>query len=484
MNRINQFDSPEDVTDVIENYIDDFEMSRKRQKMEEGKHYYRSMNDKIMDRKFYVYAEDENGNPQKIVDPYKANNKLASGFFKLLVDQKVNYLLGNAMAIDSEDREEIGEVVGLDNLQNILKKTSKEASKKAVGWLQVYIDGNGEFGYTKIPAEQVIPIYKANNKDELEMVIRYYKVQVVNDDNEVVKVRRVEVWDDEQVTYYQENDSDELFYMLPTKYMAENPTFNRPYENPRYHFQKDLVIGSSVTESKGLAWGQVPFIPLYNNDEEDTDLQPLKPFIDAYDIVNSDFVNDLENHQDVYWVLKGYEGENLNQFLDMVKKYHAIKVGEGGDVRHETIEIPTEARDTDLQQLEQDIFKFGQGVNPNDLAGGSITNVVIKARFALLDLKCDQFEDKIKEALRKFFEFVNRYREIQGEEQFDIDNINFDRSMIMNKAEMLEANVKQKGNISEQTRLTNHPWVSDVEAEQQRIDEEMQSITLDEEDDE
>ena len=47
-----------------------------------------------MDRKMYIYTEDEDsGAPIEMEDPYKANNKLPSGYLKILVDQKVNYSL-------------------------------------------------------------------------------------------------------------------------------------------------------------------------------------------------------------------------------------------------------------------------------------------------------------------------------------------------------------------------------------------------------
>ena len=477
MNKINRFNTPEKVTDVIKKFLRDFELSERRNKMEEGKAYYRSLNQEIMDRKFYVYAENDNGDPVKQIDPYKANNKLASGYFKILVDQKINYLLGNDVTIESDDREELEEVIDTDRLQTTLKKVGKEASKKAIGWVQVYVDENGDFKYTHIPAEQVIPVYKADNKDELEMAIRYYKVTVLDKDGNQVKVNRVEVWDEEMTTYYQESANDDKYYMLMPENMEQSSLFHPPYDNPRYHFQRDLVLGQSIRESEGLAWEKVPFIPLYNNDEGDNDLQPIKRFIDAMDIVKSDFINNLEDFQDVYWVLKGYGGQNLNDFLKQVKQYRALKVADDGDARSEQIDIPTEARKEASEQLERDIFTFGQGVNPNQLGDGNITNVVIKSRFANLDLKADQFEDEIKAFMRKLMYFINKYREINGEDEIDIDNLVFDRTMIMNEVELLGASVKQKGSISEQTRLSNHPWVSNAEAELDKIDAEMSEFT-------
>jgi SPP1 family phage portal protein len=475
VNRINQFEVPEVVTELINSYIGDFEQSEQKEKMALGSDYYRSENTEIMNRKFYIYAQDENGDPVEMEDPYKANNKLASGYLKILIDQKVNYLLGNEMTLDVSD-DEFYEIVGKD-FQSDIKKLGKESSKKAIAWAQVYIDENGDFGYKKIPTEQIIPVYSTHNSEELEMIIRYYSVTTLNDENKAVKVNRVEVWDDEQVTFYQETTEDSNYHLLNEEEMAM--IFGRPYSNPKYHFQKEITLGSRIQESKGLSWGAVPFVPLYNNDEEDYDLQPVKRFIDARDIVSSDFTNNLEDFQDVYWILKGYDGENLNTFLDQVKKYKSLKVAEDGDARTETIDIPHEARKEALEELGKDIFTFGQGVNPNNLQGGSLTNVVIKSRFANLDLKADQFEDEIKSFIHSFLYFVNRYRELKGDPEIEINDITFDRSMMINEVELLNANTTQRGNVSEDTRLSNHIWVNDAEEEKAKMDNEGSGYNLD-----
>ena len=476
MNRINKFDTPDEVTEMINAYIADFEQSEQKEKMVQGVEYYRSENTEIMNRKFYIYAEDQNGDDIKIENPYKANNKLASGYLKILIDQKVNYLLGNDMAIKTNDDDSFQEIVG-DGFQKDVKRLGKESSKKAKSWAQVYINEEGEFSYKRIPAEQIVPIYSSQNSEKLEIIIRYYSVTALNDEGKATKVNRVEVWDDEQVTFYQESTVDGNYYLLTTDEMAR--IFGRAYENPKYHFNKDKRIGERTVDSKGLSWGEVPFVPLYNNDEGDYDLQPVKCFIDAYDIVNSDFVNNLVDFQDIYWILKGYDGENLNKFLDQVKKFRALKVGEGGDAKPETIDVPTEARKEAKEGLGKDIFTFGQGVNPNNLEGGNITNVVIKARFANLDLKADQFEDEIIAFIYRMLYFINVYRSLKNENEIEIEEITFDRSMIMNEVELLNANNNQRGNVSEDTRLSNHPWVDDPEKEKAKMDSEGSGYNLD-----
>lgn len=110
----------------------------------------------------------------------------------------------------------------------------------------------------------------------------------------------------------------------------------------------------------------MPFIPFYNNNIHTDDLRNIKPLIDVYDKVYSGFINDLDDIQELIFVLSGYGGEDLNSFLSDLKKYKTIKVDgdEGGAVSTLNIEIPIEARNSVLEATRKAIFEQGQGFDP------------------------------------------------------------------------------------------------------------------------
>ena len=66
-------------------------------------------------------------------------------------------------------------------------------------------------------------------------------------------------------------------------------------------------------------WGEVPFIPFWNNNMHMDDLRNIKPLIDVYDKVYSGFINDLDDIQELIFVLTGYGGTDLNGFLNDLK---------------------------------------------------------------------------------------------------------------------------------------------------------------------
>jgi SPP1 family phage portal protein len=442
--------------------IDNFKTTKTYEQIKTGQKYYLSENENIMKRRHLLYVQhDENGAEELIDDPYKANNKLASGYTKILVDQKVQYSLGKPLSIMA-DKHDVLEELNKEKFTRAIKKIAKEAAKTSIGWGHVYIDKNKDFRVMHIPSSQCIPVYNGSDAEELTAVYRFYEVDAMTKSGAIVKVTRVEYWTQETVTIYQQNP-DTLNYEL--------------YEEERKHIQQKYAVGKKIETLEGKSWGIVPFIPFYNNDENVFDLQTVKNYIDVYDVVTSDFANNLEDFQDVYWILKGYNGESLSTFLADVKKYKTLKTAEDGDAKTEQIQIPHEARTKMLDRLNDDIFKFGRGVDTDKAASGNLTNVVIKARFANLDLKASEFETQCKEFISKVIDLYNVYQIIilNG---FPIGSytVTFNRSLIFNEKELLDANALQQGKVSELTRLQNHSWVTDAEKEIKQMEEEMQLI--------
>ena len=61
----------------------------------------------------------------------------------------------------------------------------------------------------------------------------------------------------------------------------------------------------------------MPFIPYPNNNTNTNDLKNIKPLIDVYDKVYSGFVNDLDDIQELIFVLSGYGAQILTRFCQI-----------------------------------------------------------------------------------------------------------------------------------------------------------------------
>ncbi|WP_343100123.1 phage portal protein, partial [Clostridioides difficile] len=142
-----------------------------------------------------------------------------------------------------------------------------------------------------------------------------------------------------------------------------------------------------------------------------------------------------------------------------------------GGVDKLEINIPVEAKKELLDRLEKNIIIFGQGVNPESQNTGDKSGVALKFLYSLLDLKCSKTEKKFKKAIRELLWFVCEYLKISGSKSYDYKTvqITFNHSMIINEAEKIDMAAKSTGIISDETIVSNHPWVEDVNDELDRL---------------
>lgn len=412
--------------------IKDFEQSEKYRYFKYGIDYYTGDNTEIMKRRKCVFNEVSNS----LLDvPYKANHKYPSGFFRIVVDQKVQYLLGNGVKAEDDVLE------ALDNATNgiypFLIKSATAASQQGIQWAYMYVDG-GALKFALVDPENVAPVYK------------YGKLNSVIYTFDEGDLSIAEVWDAEKMQRYEKKKTDTDFEMVST----------------HAHYTTIESFGGKKVSEQPHSFGMVPFVCLRNNQYSNSDLKDIKALIDIYDIISSDFANNIDDMQDAFFIIKNFGGESLSQFMSDLKQYKSIQVGDDGSVSAEQLEIPTEARKVFIEQLSKDIFKFAMAVDTTAISGGSITNVVIKAMFANLDLKCDKFEMEITDYLNAMLEAINLYYSTSLASDYT-----FDRSMIVNRTEVLTELPKQT-DLSIRTRLEANPLVQDADEEIKRLAEE------------
>lgn len=435
----------------IEEYIKEKieEHQEKIPQIQEGVNYYFNKGE-ITKRTIEVY--DENGN--KTVDQDATNNKIPSGWHKLLVDQKVSYLVGDPITLASKtdkDIKLIQDVLG-EEFEDNLPELVKNASNKGRDWLHPYIDENGEFESIIIPAEEFIPIYDDKKRKQLTGGIRFY---AVSDD-----VTKIEVWDENTVTFY-EMIKDEIFIDVTEEV------------NPAPHFYYG---------EKGYGWGKVPYVEFANNEERVSDLTFYKQLIDVYDLLMSDVSNTLEDIQSLIYVLKGYEGTDAVEFMINLKRHKFIATSDepGSGVDTLKAEVPVEAVKTHLDRISQDIYAFGQGVNSSpDKFGNAPSGVAIKHLYSLLDMKSSIMERKFAKGLEDFIWFACEYLSISSQGDFDYKDVTFtfNKSILVNELEQITMAQQSMGVISHKTILKNHPWVKDPDEEKKQLDEEGDEYT-------
>lgn len=448
-NSINKLTTEE----IIKIYIDEFNVSKERKLMAKGENYYKVEND-ILDRKMIRYE-----NEKPVTDETKTNNKLAHGFMHTLVDDKVNYLLLKPYTLTCEDGkylERVEEILG-KRFQKRLSQLGIEASNKGIAWLHVYINPEGKFKMIKIPSEQIIPLWTDNDHEELQAIIRYYEVEVY-EGKEKRYVTKIEYWTHDNVVYYVMEDEEVI--LDAEMYFDDNNDYDG-------HFR----VGNEPS-----SWGRIPFIYFKNNDYELPDLQFVKTLIDGYDITRSDVSNLLEEIKNIIYVLKGYGGEDLAEFVRDLAYYKGIKIEPDEDAGVDTIEnnINIDAAKEHYDTLKKDIISFGQGVDKDtDDIGNSPSGIALKFLYSGLDLKCNALEGWFNWGFEELIRFVDIYLDITKQKVSDEDiSIIFNRDIAINESQSITDAQNSKGVISDKTIIANHPWVEDTEEEIKQIEKE------------
>ncbi len=440
--------------------IENFMSSKKRKLMMEGERYYQVDND-IMDRKI---TKKVNGHEEE--ETWKANNKLAHGKYKTQVDEKVAYLLTKPVTFKTETGEneeiyskKIKDVLG-KRFQYQLTQLGYEASNKGVGWLQVYVDENGDFKTMLIPSEQCIPYWKDRSHTELEAMIRVYDTTVWQYNQEKV-VQNVEVWKADSVAYYRLEGSLLI-----------------------YDYEKSEDAGGPIAHYKQgnewKVWGKVPFIPFKNNQIELPDIKFVKSLIDGYDIGRSEAANYVEEVKNLIFVLKGYGGQDLSEFMKSINEDRAIPIDdpEDGGVDTITPQMDITALREHYEQLNRDIVESGQSVNKDlDKFGSAPSGVALKFMYSGLDLKCNLLETEFKNGFEMLMYFVDVYLQLTGQGSFENIGIElvFNRDMTVNESEQVQNCNNSKNVISDKTIIAHHPFVTNVEEEMKALEEQREA---------
>jgi len=441
------------ISQIIKDIIAEHEGDERWELMRQGFDYYHNEN-LVLDEPRQYFDGEETSDEDTFAD-----NRVPHGWHKLLVDQKAGYIAGKPPVIEAEDeefQEDISDLLGGD-FDDKMPELVKSASNKGRAWLHVYVDSEGDFRFMEVDPRQIVPIYDTDKQQELMGVLRYYSVTYNGE-----KLTRVEWWDRERVRYFiKDSESGEY---KPDTVIRDEEDWDRP------HFTKN---------GEDESWGRIPFIKFANNKEGYPDIKYYKEMIDLYDRLISAFGNELEDLQEVIYILENYGGEDLEEFQKMLRKFKAVKVDENGGVDTLDIDIPTEAKKELLDRLEENILLFGQGVNPKtDRFGTSPSGVALQFLFSQLDMKADALIRKFKKGFRELAYFIARYKELEDGADHDPSEVSatFNKSMIFNESEKIENVQNSLGVTSTKTALANHPYVDDVDKEMKRIEDEMDDV--------
>ena len=421
----------------IKTLIDNDRVSKRKMLAKEGDRYFNGDHDIKKYRIFFINAD---GKLQE--DLTRSNIRISHPFWKILAEQEAQYILsGKEPLFNSDDpklQSRLDEYFNdNDDFNSELYYAVLGAIVKGYDFFYAYKNSKGLTCFQCADSLDVVEVREKETDDGCKYVIYPYLDRMDKNNNPIT---RIEVWDEKQVTFYVQDGEGNIKLDKDQK------------PNPRPHvlYKKD---GDEATYFEDF--GQIPFIRLDNNKKQQSGLHIIKDLIDSYDLMNSGLSNNIQDTNESLYVVKGFEGDNLDELMVNIKAKKHIGVGEDGDVEIKTVDIPVEARKTKMETDEKNIFRFGMGVNTEALKDTSATvSVAIKSAYANLDLKCEGFNKGFKRFLRKLLELVlKEINETDGTayEQKDVW-FNLERETITNEQE--RAQIRLTEAQEQQTRIT------------------------------
>lgn len=413
------------------------------QKATTAERYYRNETDILFQKKKW---EDEEGHPLR-----NADNRIPRNFHGLIVNQKASYAFTVPPVFDtgsSAADKKIRELLG-DEYEKNCMELCVNASNMCAGWVHYWDNGEG-FEWAVVDSREIIPVFDQTLKKRLIAVLRIYPEY----DNDGSKYVVYEYWTDSECQAFRKKASDMVEEGLVPYGIVEDPNTGELLE--QYSHER----------------GEVPFIPFWNNNIHTDDLKNIKPLIDVYDKVFSGFINDLEDVQELIFVISGYGGTELNGFLQDLKKYKAISLDaeETGNPGVSTlnIEIPIEARNSVLEATRKAIFEQGQGFDPRPESFGNQSGEALKFMYSMLEMKTGLMETEFRLGFTRLVRAICRSAGIQCEAVAQT----WTRTRIKNDAELAQICRNSVGIVSQKTILKNHPFVEDVSKELKQIQKE------------
>lgn len=464
IHRLQELGKPQE--DFIYANIQEFKDSELRKGMLKAQDYYHGKHDILEKKRYYI---DRNG--VKREDTHLSNNKLIHPYFTKLVNQKANYLLGKEFSLQVNE-EDVRAKAFVDscskyfdkNFMSKLRTTCKQAVINGIAWMQVYYNEKGKLSFKRIPSEEVIAFWHDAEHTVLDGIIRFYTIMEYKPNAEKEEITKIEYFTCEGVWYYEIREGKLV--------IDENKvTKEQPY---RGHFQVNEQDENDNQVVSDLIWDRIPFVAFKYNDEEVSLLNFTKTLIDNYDHTTSqtgDLIADVPN---AIRVIRGYGGGDKGEFSQNLATFRNIFVDENGGVEQLTSNADTTCTEAHLTRLKDDIYEAGNGVNVQKENLGSTSGVALKIRYADLDADCIAMGTNFAASIEELCWFIQvdllngKQQDINFEEiEFDVI---FNTDGIINESDVINDCKNSVGIISDETILANHPWVTDLDKEKDRVE--------------
>lgn len=372
----------------IKRFIDDDVTSERKRLAAVGQRYYEGEHDILNYRMFYFNADG-----QLVEDRARANNRICHPFFTEHVDQLSAYI----MSFDDNPIRAKDTADGLqdhldmyfdDEFWSEIQDLITGANAKGFEYLYAFKNADDRLSFQCADSLGVVEVRAKDTDDGCEYIIYWYVERIGKDKK---RIKRIQVHDKDQIWFYCQVDDGDI--ELDSN-ESINPKPNIVWTDPK--------TGAQYGDNLGF----IPFWRFDNCRKQFSGLKPIKALIDDYDLMECGLSNNLQDFDHPIYLVKGFMGDDLNQLQQNIKTKKVMGVDADGGLEIKTVDIPYQARKTKADEDEKNIYRFGMAFNSSQVGDGNVTNVVIRSRYTLLDLKAGKLIKRLKRFLKGIIRVV------------------------------------------------------------------------------
>ena len=382
--------------------------------------YYKHQNPSIMRAQQIVYDVLGRAMP----DPFKPNNKIPCRFYFYFVNQAVQFLLGNGVSFKNEKTKEKLGVKFDHDLQRLLTDA---------------LNGGVSFGFWNLDHLEIMSLSGAGGRpcfaplyDEesgaLRSGVRWWQI-------DKDKPLRATLFEEDGLTEYIRRKGKDMEILEPKRAYVQ-------------------IFGESEATGKvmysGQNWPRFPVIPMYNVNHQ-SELVGGQQSIDAYDLMMSGLVNNVDEGNLVYWIIQnagGMDARDDMEFLERIKTIHVAHADDNQTITPQSVMANVSPNETALTQLRDRMFEDFMALDVRNIASGAATATQIEAAYEPMLIKSNLLEGQVTEFIMNLMDLLGIKDEAPSYQRDTIVNKNEEIQNVLAAAEYLSEEYVTKKALS------------------------------------
>lgn len=379
---------------------------------------------------------------RELSDPSKPNNRVAHAYARLIATSYAGYLFGRPVTYSSKNEVLKSYVDATFKYNDEQAENSELGLDLAIYGVAVellYIDEDSFVRFKRVDPIGCIAVKDDSVEENLTHLIRYYDVEDVATGN---KERRVEVLDAELWCVY-----------------------------------RDFGGAFTLIECREHGFRDVPAVVYRNNSDQMGDFEPVVDLIDAYDLMQSESLNDQEYFTDAYLKLKGI-GEMPDDQLAKMKRNRVLLLPDDTDADFLIKPHDGSVEESIKDRINNDIHRFSGCPDMGDENfSGNTSGVAMKYKLLQFENIAGVKEREFKRGLQRRFELLCNVWDTLGRGWFDWRDveISFHRTLPENVLEISQTLSNIGSLLSNETKRSMLPMSIDEDSEKARLAEEQQA---------